>query len=220
MHTQAAIPADVLELLRLTDGPALWDAIHDEIPPWHPRNEETPEEKAAREQAEAEAAAAAAAEGDEKVTLTKAEHDDLQRRLRESTTTASQLKKEKEERERKEAEDKGEHEKIAAAEKRRADEAEAEARQLRNETRVERVASRLKFRDPTDVIGRLSDDDLSDESSIEKKLKAIAKEKPYLVTDGEATRQRDVSGGDGGGANEEAPVAGTSRMARAYAAKG
>lgn len=228
MRTRTHID-DVLELAGLTGGRDLHDAIRSAIPPAHPRNdgEEGGEGgsgggtegggngggQGGAGGAGGEGGGSGSEGGEESHVLTKAEWDNLQRQLRESTTTAQKLQKEKEERERQEAEAKGEHEKIAKAEKERADKLDAELRQERNERRVTTIATRLRFRDPTDVIGRLSDADLTDEASIERKLKAIAKEKPYLVTDAEKPRQRDVTGGDSGG---DQAIAGTSRMARAY----
>lgn len=232
MRTRTHID-DVLELAALTGGRHLHDAIRSAIPPAHPRNdgEEGGEGGSGGDGgsgsgggsgdggggqggAGGEGGGSGGEGGEESHTLTKAEWDNLQRQLRESTTTAQKLQKEKEERERKDAEARGEHEKLAQQERERAEKAERELAQERNERRVTTIATRLRFRDPTDVIGRLSDADLTDEASIERKLKAIAKEKPYLVTDAEKPRQRDIGNGDGGGGDQA--IAGTSRMARAY----
>lgn len=222
MHTRSTIH-DVMRLAELELDS--WPARSAAIPSWHPRNEETPEEKAAREAAEAEAAAGGGGGGGgggEYTPPSQADWDNTQRKLREAEDERKKLADEKAARERKEAEDKGEHQKIADQEKARADAAEQERDRIRNEVKVERIARRLKFRDPDDVIGRLSADDLADDSKIEKKLKDIAKQKPYLVDGAETQRQRDVTGdgGPGGTGGDDEPIAGTSRLARAYASKG
>lgn len=208
---------DVLELAALTSGPDLWAAIRAAIPASHPRNdgEGGEGEGGDGEGGEGGGEGGQGGEGDGDVTMTKAEHDNLQRRLREATEASETAKREKEERERKDAEARGEHEKIAAEEREKREKVEAELAQERNERRVSTIATRLRFRDPTDVASLLKDADLVDEAAIERRLKAIAKAKPYLVTDAEKPKQRDVTGGDGA-TNGEPGIAGTSRMARAY----
>jgi hypothetical protein len=148
--------------------------------------------------------------------------DNTQRQLREAKEKADRLEREKQDRERKEAEDKGEFKKLADAEKARADKLEADLARDRAERRVEKIARRLNFRDPDDVIGKLSDDELSDDSKTEKALKDLAKNKPYLLVDGEKPKQGDLKGdgGSGGGGADDAPIAGPGRMSRAYASSG
>lgn len=142
---------------------------------------------------------------------TKAEYDNLQRQAREAQT----LRTEKETTERKRLEEAGEHKTIAEREKARADAAEARATTLEQSQRVERIATRLKFRDPTDVLSQLTDDERGDDTKAETKLKAIATAKPYLINDGEIPKTKDVTG-DTNTAGDTSNQFGPSRMAGAY----
>lgn len=160
-------------------------------------------------------------DGDDEVKLSKKDHDNLQRQAREAREEADRLKRAADEADRKKKEDEGQFKDLAETEKKRADDLEARLARVETNARVEKVAARLKFRDPDDVVGKLSDDDLKDDSTIEKALKALAKSKPYLVDGGTEDRQRKIDGeGDGSGKGGEDGVAGPSRMARAYAQSG
>lgn len=152
----------------------------------------------------------------------KAEWDNIQRQQRETAANLKKLQDADAERQRKADEDAGNHAAIAQREKeareaaeRERDEARQEAAKLARTQRVERIAGRLKFRDPSDVIHRLSDDVLDDDSKVERALKDVAKSKPYLVIDGETPKQGDVTG-DGGEGGTSSQVSGTSRLAKAY----
>ena len=59
---------------------------------------------------------------------------------------------------------------------------------------VTTVASRLKFNDPADALLHLPSDTANEEAAIERALKKLAKEKPYLVG-GQGSR----TGAPGGG---------------------
>jgi hypothetical protein len=164
--------------------------------------------------------------GGDVLTIPKSEWDNLQRERRESADALKKLQDAEAERQRKADEEAGNYREIAEREKARADAAEAEKTKLAEERqadardrRVERIARRLNFRDPTDVTHRLSADVLDDDSKVEKALKDVAKEKPYLVTDGEVPRTRDLGNGDGDGGtrNSETEPTGPDRLARAYA---
>lgn len=155
--------------------------------------------------------------GDENVTLSKADHDNLQRQLRESRERLDKIEKDRVDAERKRKEDEGKFQELAETEKTRADAAEARATKLEQTQRVERIAGRLKFKDPADVLHHLSDDVLGDDAKVEKSLKDIAKSKPYLIEDGEKPKTRDLGGGDGGGDGDAPAGIGTARLARHYA---
>lgn len=149
--------------------------------------------------------------------------NDAQRQLREAREERDRLKNEADARERQEAEDQGKYKELAEKEKARADAADEKLAQRDRTDRVEKIARRLKFRDPSDVMHRLSDDDLADDGKVEKALKALAESKKYLVEDGETPRTRDVtgdaggSGSGGGGGGGSAPGAvGVGRLAAAY----
>jgi colicin import membrane protein len=150
-----------------------------------------------------------------------------QRQLREATEERDRLKSEQEERERKAAEEAGNHQQLYEAEKKKREEAErkaTEAEQARVEEqqriRVERIATRLKFRDPEDVLHRLSDDDRSSDEKVEKALKKLADEKSYLI-EGAGNRNQGGAGGGGGGAGGSSEanadeVFGETRLSKAY----
>lgn len=53
--------------------------------------------------------------------------------------------------------------------------------QERRVNRVQRLASQLNFRDPSDAIALLDDDDTGDDKSAERALRRLAQKKPYLV---------------------------------------
>lgn len=157
--------------------------------------------------------------GGEWTPPSREEWDNINRRARENAEAVKKLTDAEAERKRKADEDAGNFKEIAEREKAEREKAQRELDEERTRARVERIAGRLKFRDPEDVLHRLSDEQRADDSNVEKALKALAKEKPYLVTDGETPRQRDLGGGDGGG--DDTPVgAGPSRLARAYGSGG
>lgn len=223
----AIFALDVDQLGRPLSDP---DAIRAGIPDWHPRADGegdgggdggdggTGGDAGGAGDGDGGQGAGGQGDGETFTPPTKAEWDNIQRERREAREEADRLKREKDERERKEAEDAGNYQTIAEQEKARADAAEARALKVERETRVSRIATRLKFKDPADVLHRLSDNVLDDDSKVEKSLKDIAKAKPYLVEDAEKPRQRDLGGGDGGGAGD-VQVTGPDRLSRAYASQ-
>jgi len=106
--------------------------------------------------------------------------------------------------EEKAAEQSGEWKTLAEGEKARADAAEAGLAEATRKATRDRVAARLDFRNPGDanLAEGLSDLDPDDERGIERKLKALLDERPYLRREG-TTGQRAGVGGDanGGGAD-------------------
>jgi len=106
--------------------------------------------------------------------------------------------------EEKAAEQSGEWKTLAETEKTRADAAEAALADATRESTSARVAQRLEFRDSRDENIRVAVRDLEpdDERGIERKLKALLDERPYLRREG-TTGQRAGVGGDanGGGAD-------------------
>lgn len=114
---------------------------------------------------------------------------------------AAERDKEEKDRKRKEAEEAGRHEEVS-----KELEAEREAEKTRRENlersiTVRDVATRLKFTDPADALHFLPDDIANDESAIERALKKVAEEKPYLIG-GQGNR----TGAPGGG-NDPTPPA-------------
>lgn len=230
MHRNLIHP-DAIDIARALEDE--WPAMLAGIPDWHPRNEGEGGSGGGGEggaggeggqggsgEGGGEGGAGGSGEGgsgDDNWTPPSREEWERQRREgREAADRAKKLADEKAERERKEAEAKGEHEKLAQQERERADAAEARATRLEQERRVEKIATRLKFRDPTDVMHRLSEEDLGDDSKVEKALKDLAKSKTYLLVDGEKEKTRDTTG-DGPAGGDGAEGVGVSRLSRAYA---
>lgn len=113
----------------------------------------------------------------------------------------SEADKAKRERERKEAEKAGEHDKVVEAaeeerdeEKSKREQLEAELENTRKGSTVTTVASRLNFVDPADALLHLPSDTPNDEAAIERALKKLAKEKPYLAG-GQGSRTGAAGGG-------------------------
>lgn len=187
------------------------------IPKWHPRNEETPEEKAAREAKEAEEAAARKKKDEEEEEARKKAEEGEQESLpRSEVQRLRRIAKEHDEAEkkRKEADEKAKREKAreegrfqdlindaekakdeATAEK---DKAVADLASFKFDTKVARIASQVGFLDSDDALSQADVKDLdkdADDKLIERTLVAILKKKPYLKN------PRASSGNGGGGDN-------------------
>lgn len=137
------------------------------------------------------------------VSVPKSTVDDYNRLKREAADRA----KADREAERKRAEEEGRHADVVKAlederdsEKKRADDAEGNLARLEKQLLVNKVAQKLKFRDPADASLHLPDDTPADEAAIERALKTVAKEKDYLI-DGQGSR----TGGPAGGGDPPAP---------------
>jgi hypothetical protein len=141
------------------------------------------------------------------------------------------------ERQRKADVEAGNHAAIAERERKAREAAEARAKEAEDKlaetttaterarlvTAAEKVATRLNFRDPEDVIGKLTDEQLATTASVEKRLKEIAAEKPYLTKGGGNPAQGDVTGDDpagGGGGGGNTGQIGPGRLSKAYAESG
>lgn len=232
MHRNLIHP-DAIDIARALE--VEWPAMLAGIPDWHPRNEgdggaggggegggqggggEGGAGGSGGSGGNGGGGEGGSGDGDDKyVPPTREEWENQQRKAREFEANAKKLADEKAERERKEAEAKGEHEKIAQQEKERADAAEAKATRMEQERRVEKVATRLRFRNPDDVMHHLSDEDLGDDSKVEKALKKLAEARKYLLIDGEKSRTRDANG-DGPADPDSPEGVGVTRLSRAYA---
>lgn len=161
--------------------------------------------------------------GGDTLTVSKSEWDNVQRQARENREKAERMEREEAERQRKADEEAGNHKAIAEREKERADAAEKRARELEEtqtnearERRVERIARKLKFKDPTDVLHHVPVDSRDEDSKVEKRLREVAKEKDYLVEGGGRANTRDVTGDETG---DDAKVAGPERLSKAYASQ-
>lgn len=82
------------------------------------------------------------------------------------------------------AEEEGKFKELAEQRQKEAEEAKAELERVKREGKVMKVAKRLKFRDPDDAARFLSSDVGDEEADIERELKSVAEEKPYLLEEG------------------------------------
>lgn len=120
----------------------------------------------------------------EKVTVSKAEWDAALRARAEARREAKKAKAAAEKAAREAASKDGDDKKRAEEAERRAQDAEDKATRLEREGRVTRIASRLGFRDPGDAFRFLDGDELDEDSSAERALKQLKRDKPYLATGG------------------------------------
>jgi len=116
-----------------------------------------------------------------KVSVSKAELDALRRKVAEGEKAKRKAETETKQREEQRQREQGEYQKLAETKEREAAEAQNRLARLERDQRVARIATRLKFRDPQDVVDRLTTDEAEDDSLAEEALARIAKAKPYLV---------------------------------------
>ncbi len=116
-----------------------------------------------------------------KVSVSKAELDALRRKVAEGEKAKRKAETETKQREEQRQREQGEYQKLAETKEREAVEAQSRLARLERDQRVARIATRLKFRDPQDVVDRLTNDEAEDDSLAEEALTRIAKAKPYLV---------------------------------------
>jgi len=136
--------------------------------------------------AEADAPAAtpdapAVPEQPETVTMPAQEAAALRRRVAEAEKASRKLeaeqKKAKEEREA----EQGKWKELAEQREQALQKAEANNARIEREQRITRLASKAKFLDPTDVIGRISPEDGQDDGLTEAALARIAESSPHLI---------------------------------------
>ncbi len=90
---------------------------------------------------------------DETVSMPKAEADALRRRLAEAEKAQRRLEGERKKAEEKSAEEQGKWQEIAQQREKELAETQAQVAKAEREQRVTRLASKLKFIDPGDVVG-------------------------------------------------------------------
>lgn len=117
----------------------------------------------------------------ETITVPKSELDALRRRVGESEKAARRAAQDAKDAEEKRAAEQGEFQKLAEQRAQERDDALGRLAAQERKTRVAKIAGRLKFRDPEDVIGSLTDEQADDDQLAETALTAIAKAKPYLI---------------------------------------
>jgi hypothetical protein len=137
---------------------------------------------------------------DDDEPLTKKERNELNRLKREESERRKKDKAEKKRR----AEESGKWKEHAEESEKRADKAEEDAEtaktelaRFKREINVSKIARKLKFNDPDDALAFLSEDAADgDEKQVEKALKKVLKEKPYLKGSGGSRRTRGGGGGE------------------------
>lgn len=118
---------------------------------------------------------------EEQVTMSKAEADALRRRVAESEKATRRLEdKQKKDDEARKAEE-GQHRELAEQRAKELADERAERARVEGEARITRIAGRLKFLDPADVIGRVSAEDAADDTAAETALERIAEQSPHLI---------------------------------------
>ncbi len=172
--------------------------------------EETPEEKAAREQEERETAEAEAEaekededkedkgktkakkdekdeDDDEYVRIPKSEAERIRRENRESKKRERERERQEKEKAEKDKAEKGKWEEIANDRAKERDEAAKERDEAKNELvkyvrqqRVTSKASKLLFIDPADAHLYLKPEEMDDDDRTERALKRVLREKPHL----------------------------------------
>jgi hypothetical protein len=116
------------------------------------------------------------------VTLSKKEVDALRRQLAEAGKKQRKIeadaKKAEEERQRQD----GNWQRLAEEKTRELESERAEKSRIEREQRVTRIATRMKFLDPADVLYRVPADDGADDALTEAALERIAKGSPHLIS--------------------------------------
>lgn len=123
----------------------------------------------------------------EESTVPKAQADALRRELAEAQRAAKRLEDQQAKAEEKRKEEKGQHQELAEQRSRELETERGERARVEREARIARVAGRLKFLDPQDVIGRVSVEDGADDASTETALERIAEQSPHLIAKEAAT---------------------------------
>lgn len=127
----------------------------------------------------AEAAKTEAAE--ETISMPRAEADALRRKLAEAEREKRKLAEEQKKAEEARKAEQGQFQELAETRQRELETERAERARAEREQRVTRLASKAKFVDPTDVIGRITADEGADDASVEAALERIAKQSPHLI---------------------------------------
>lgn len=118
---------------------------------------------------------------DETVSMPKAEAEALRRRVAESEKTARKLEAERKKGDEERQAQDGKWKELAETREVELTQARENSARIEREQRITRVASRLKFLDPTDVIGRISAEDGQDDGLTENALARIAEQSPHLI---------------------------------------
>jgi hypothetical protein len=117
----------------------------------------------------------------ESVTMPKAEADALRRRVAEAEKAQRKFEADRKKAEEDRQAEQGKWQELAEQRDRELNTERAERARVEREQRITRVAGRLKYLDPSDVIGRITADEGADDASVEAALQRIAETSPHLI---------------------------------------
>jgi hypothetical protein len=117
----------------------------------------------------------------ETVTLPKAQADALRRELAEEQRARKRLEDAQKKAKDEQAAEQGKWQELAQQREGELEKERGERTRVEHEARVTRLASKAKFLDPADVIGRITTDDGADDASVEAALARIATASPHLI---------------------------------------
>lgn len=117
----------------------------------------------------------------ETVTLPRAEADALRRRVAEAEKAQRKFEADKKKAEDERQAEEGKWKELAEQRDRELSTERGERARVEREQRITRIASRLKYVDPSDVVGRVTADEGVDDASVEAALERIAKASPHLI---------------------------------------
>lgn len=143
---------------------------------------------------------------DDSITVSKNEIHRLRRKAREADEKEKKAKKESEETDKKKKREEGRYQELLDEEKaktgtetERADKAEGELKSFKFQVAVNRVATRVGFRDPSDAHLFLSQEmEDADEKDLERALKKVLEGKTYLKADRSASGTASNGSSNGG----------------------
>ena len=115
------------------------------------------------------------------VTMPRQEADALRRKLAEAERDRRKLEADQRKADEKRQEEEGQHQQLAEQRGRELEAEREKGARVEREARITRLAGRLNFLDPADVIGRVTADEGADDVSVENALSRIAQQSPHLV---------------------------------------
>lgn len=117
----------------------------------------------------------------ETVTMTKAEADALRRQVAEASKAQRKFEADQRKAEEDRQAEQGQFKELAEQRERELAAERGERSRIEREARITRLASKSKFIDPSDAIGRVTADEGQDDAGVEAALERIAKASPHLI---------------------------------------
>lgn len=106
---------------------------------------------------------------------------DANRRAAEAERKTKRLEDQAKKRDEDEAKKQGEWQKLAEQREQELAEARSTTERVAAEARITRLATKAKFIDPVDAIGKVKPDEATDDAAIETALEKIASQSPHLI---------------------------------------